>query len=112
MEASKSRVTDITLIAVGVGLMGLALLSGRTLVAGWSIIPVALVSIYLGARGWRGESKPAFMLVAGCLAAGVAAMANFRLVIGPILANIFGLIILVSILVAYLIPSTRQKLKL
>jgi hypothetical protein len=89
----RSKAIDSFLIAVGVALMGLELLIDRANVARLSIMPAAVISIYLGARGWRNEPKPTLIVILGCAALFVAAMANLGM-LRSMLANILGISIL------------------
>jgi|SRR5579863_6865096 len=102
----------MSLVALGVGLMAFALLTGRSSLARWSIVPVAVVAVALGAKGLRKEPASLPMLVAGCAAAILAVAANLGLFgMHVVWANILGVLILFVMAAALLVPAARQRFK-
>lgn len=89
-----NRIVAALLVALGVGLMGLALLTGRSSLGRWSIVPVAIMAVVLGARGLRKEALSTSLLVAACAAAIVAVMGNLGLFgASALLANALAIVI-------------------
>ena len=100
------------LVALGVGLMGLALLAGRSSLARWSIVPVAIVAVILGARGLRKEAVSTSLLVAAGAAAIVAVMGNFGLFgASAPLANVLAIVILAIVATLSMISLGKRKSK-
>jgi hypothetical protein len=57
-KVTSNKIVASLLVTLGVGLMGLALLAGRSSLARWSMVPGAVVAIILGTRGLRKGTSP------------------------------------------------------